>query len=86
MNLKHILLKYQYEAEDVLRLLKNGKDFSELAKKFSQCASSTNGGDLGKISEKSLDTDFLEAAQILKPGQTSGVVKTRFGYHIIQRY
>jgi peptidyl-prolyl cis-trans isomerase C len=85
MILKHILMQHKFEAEDVLKLLKEGKDFSALAKKFSTCPSASDGGNLGELSGKKLDSDFEEAAEILKPGQISGVVRTKFGYHIIQR-
>lgn len=85
MHLKHILVPHKYEAEDILKLLKSGKDFSELARKMSQCPSAASGGDLGNLKGKKLDMDFEEAAEILKPGQISGIVRTKFGYHIIQR-
>lgn len=85
MHLKHILVPHRYEAEDILKLLKDGKDFSEMAKKRSQCPSAASGGDLGNLKGKKLDPDFAEAAEILKPGQMSGIVRTRFGYHIILR-
>lgn len=85
MILKHILVQHKFEAEDVLKLLKGGKDFSALAKKFSTCPSAQNGGNLGDLTGKKLDLDFEQAAEMLKPGQTSGIVRTRFGYHIIHR-
>ena len=85
MHLKHILVTHKYEAEDILKHLQQGQDFSELAKKRSQCPSAPSGGDLGNLKGKKLDADFEEAAELLKPGQTSGVVRTRFGYHLIHR-
>lgn len=85
MRVRHILLKQKFEAEDVLRLLKQGQDFSTLAKKWSTCSSASAGGDLGNLSGKKLDSDFEEALDMLKPGQTSGIVRTKFGYHIILR-
>jgi peptidyl-prolyl cis-trans isomerase C len=85
MRAKHILVQNKYEAEDILRLLKEGKDFSALAVKFSTCPSGKSGGDLGELAGKNLDEDFETALKLLKPGATSGAVRTRFGYHIIQR-
>jgi parvulin-like peptidyl-prolyl isomerase len=85
MHLKHILVAHKYEAEDILKLLKEGQDFSDLAKQRSTCPSAPSGGDLGNLKGKKLDMDFEEAAELLKPGQISGVVRTRFGYHLIQR-
>ncbi|MGZ3774781.1 MAG: peptidylprolyl isomerase [Pseudobdellovibrionaceae bacterium] len=82
----HILVKHQYEADDILRLLKNGQSFEELARKFSTCPSSAVGGDLGFFSEGRMDENFEETAFALKIGQTSNTpVRTRFGHHIIKR-
>lgn len=87
LNARHILVPDRITADDVLRHLKNGKDFQELAKKFSQCPSSPHGGDLGNLfGKKNVDSDFLEALEALKVGETSGIVRSRFGYHLIQRY
>ncbi len=87
LNARHILCADRVSADDVLRHLKNGKDFQELAKKYSQCPSAPQGGDLGNLfGKKNVDPDFMEALEILKPGQSSGIVRTRFGYHLIQRY
>lgn len=87
MRLRHILVKHEYEARDLERKLESGSSFEDLAKKFSSCPSSAAGGDLGDLTGKlsRLDEDFLEAAQALKPGERSGPVRTRFGYHLILR-
>ncbi len=88
MKAKHILVRHQYEAEDVLRWLKDGKSFEDLAKKYSTCTSSKSGGDLGDLSGKmrALDENFAEALQSLQLGEISKPVRTQFGYHIILRY
>ncbi len=85
MRVRHILVKHKYEAEDLLRLLQSGHDFAALAKKYSQCSSAKEGGYLGDLKGKKLDPDFLEAVEILKPGTVSSPVRTRFGYHLIER-
>lgn len=86
IRVSHILVERQYEAEDILRALKEGKSFEELARKYSKCSSATQGGDLGVFSEGRLDLDFEEAAFLLKVSQvTSKPVRTKFGYHIIKR-
>jgi parvulin-like peptidyl-prolyl isomerase len=85
VRLRHILVQQKYEAEDVLCLLKQGQDFGMLAKKWSTCSSSSAGGELGDLKGKKLDADFEDAASILKPGQTSGIIRTKFGYHIIRK-
>lgn len=84
--MSHILVQHSYEAEDILRALKDGKDFAELARKFSKCSSAADGGNLGTFSEGRLDPDFEESAFSLKVGQTTTKpVRTKFGYHIIKR-
>ncbi|XGC81097.1 peptidylprolyl isomerase [Bdellovibrio bacteriovorus] len=82
----HILVKHQYEAEDVLRSLNNGKPFAELAMKYSTCPSAQDGGDLGSFNRGRMDEDFEDAAFSLKVGEyTKKPVRTKFGYHLIMR-
>jgi peptidylprolyl isomerase/peptidyl-prolyl cis-trans isomerase C len=82
----HILVTHEYEAKDVLRLLKEGKSFEELARRFSKCPSSEAGGLLGEMKPGRADEEFEEAAFALKPGErTEKPVRTRFGYHVILR-
>jgi parvulin-like peptidyl-prolyl isomerase len=65
--------------------LQAGEAFAELAKAHSDCPSSAKGGDLGKFGRGQMVGPFEDAAFGLEVGQTSGVVETPFGYHIIQR-
>lgn len=82
----HILLQHQYEADDVMKALKNGKSFEELARKFSRCPSASVGGDLGSFGQGRMDETFEEAAFALKVGETTTKpVRTKFGYHLIKR-
>lgn len=72
------------QADDVKNQLNNGADFAELAKKYSQDGSASNGGDLGLISKGQTVKEFEDAAFGLENGQVSAVVKTQFGFHIIK--
>ena len=82
----HILVNQKFEAEDILLKLNEGKSFSDLARQFSTCPSAKNGGALGPIPEGKADPDFETAALALKPGQRSDrPVRSRFGYHLIER-
>jgi peptidyl-prolyl cis-trans isomerase C len=77
--------KARSQAEGLLAQLKKGADFAGLAKQFSQDpGSAPNGGDLGFFSKGQMVPAFEQAAFALKPGETSGVVETPFGYHIIR--
>ncbi len=81
----HILVKHEYEAKDIQRMLETGKSFEELAKKFSICSSSQNGGFLGEVDSRRLDSDFMDAFDLLKPGQVSKPTRTSFGWHLIKK-
>jgi peptidyl-prolyl cis-trans isomerase D len=73
------------KAEDVLKQVKAGGNFAELAKKYSDDPGSKDqGGELPMIATSGLDPAFGQAAMALNPGQTSGLVRSSFGYHIIQ--
>jgi hypothetical protein len=86
MAASHILLKTEKEANEVLRKLKSGASFDEMAAQYSiDKASATKGGSLGTFGRGDLVEGFEKAVLALKPGEISGVVKTPLGYHIIRR-
>jgi peptidyl-prolyl cis-trans isomerase D len=73
------------KAQQVLAEVKSGKDFGELAHKYSaDPASAAQGGDLGWAERNAYVAPFSDALFALQPGQTSDPVKTQFGYHIIR--
>lgn len=76
--------KAKSKAEDLLKQLKDGADFAELAKAESEGPSSKQGGDLGFFSKGQMAPAFEEAAFALEEGELSDVVETRFGYHVIK--
>jgi parvulin-like peptidyl-prolyl isomerase len=82
---KHILVDKSFEAEDILKKLADGAEFETLAKDFSNCGSASQGGDLGEFSKGMMVKPFEDAVLNLKVGETSGIVKTQFGHHIILR-
>jgi len=57
--------------------------FMDAAKKYSGDGSAESGGDLGWVTQGQLDPDFEAVAWHLKPGVISGIVHTKFGYHLI---
>ena len=80
----HILVKTEPEAKQVEKELKGRANFEELAKKHSIDGAAAKGGDLGWFGKGSMLPDFEKVAFALKEGSTSGIVQTKFGYHIIK--
>src|SRR3972149_10022650 len=81
----HILLKTREEAEMVLKKVKQGAKFEDLAKKFStDPGSKDTGGDLGFFSQGMMVPEFDSVAFKLKVGEVSDIVQSRFGFHIIK--
>lgn len=73
------------KAEQILKDVRAGKDFAALAKQHSQDpGSAVNGGDLGFFPQGQMVGPFNDVAFSLKPGATSDLVETQFGYHIIK--
>jgi peptidyl-prolyl cis-trans isomerase D len=73
------------KARQVLAELKSGKDFGELAHKYSaDPGSAAQGGDLGWAERTAYVAPFSDALFSLQPGQISDPVKTQYGYHIIR--
>lgn len=85
LSAKHILVTHEYEAKDIIKKIKEGKVFEDLARDFSICASSKSGGDLGEFSKGKMIPSFENALVKLSPGEISEIVKTKFGHHIIKR-
>ncbi len=72
------------KAEEVLQLAKKGGEFEALARQHSDDPSKGNGGDLGFFARGRMVPEFEDAVFAMQPGAISDVVKTPFGYHIIQ--
>jgi peptidyl-prolyl cis-trans isomerase D len=74
------------KAEDVLaQTHKKGANFEELAKKYSEDpGTKTKGGDLGWILQGQTVPEFEKAAFSLNRGETSGLIRTQYGFHIIK--
>jgi peptidyl-prolyl cis-trans isomerase SurA len=94
IKLAHILIPVEVSpaTEDSARMLVtsileqvlNGLDFGEAAKQYSQDMTAQSGGDLGWFGRGDMVPAFEQAAMALAPGQVSGVVRTRYGLHLIK--
>ena len=82
---RHILVNTETEAEDIIRRLKEGESFEELAKTLSIGPSGPNGGDLGYFQRGDMVPSFADASFALEVGAISeNPVQTNFGWHIIK--
>ena len=91
VQVRHILISgsdvaARAKAELLLKELKAGGDFAELAKKNSaDPGSAAKGGDVGFFTKGRMVPEFEQTAFALKDGELSDVVQTQFGFHILQR-
>jgi peptidyl-prolyl cis-trans isomerase D len=74
----------EQKARDVLNQIKGGADFAELAKKYSEDTTASNGGELGWVVRKQTVAEFENTAFAMKPGEVSDLVKTVYGIHILK--
>ena len=82
IHARHILLKTEKEAQDVIIQLKAGANFAELADKKS-LDENTQGGDLGYFTKSMMIPEFGDAVFDMKKGQLSAPIKTAFGWHVV---
>jgi len=81
----HILVDTETEAQVALDRIRAGADFGEVAATVSMDpVSAPNGGDLGFFAAGEMVKEFEDAAFALHAGEISGIVRTDYGYHIIQ--
>ena len=93
---RHILLRVNQDADPetvkktkdralhILKLAKEGKDFAELAKQYSEGPTRDKGGYLGKFKKDAMVKPFADVAFSLKAGEISEPVRTQFGWHLIK--
>jgi peptidyl-prolyl cis-trans isomerase D len=96
VHVEHILLttvgktpaeveEVRLKAEDILKQVKKGGNFADLAKKYSEDPGSKDkGGDLGFIVKGQTVPEFEKAAFSLQKDQTSDLIKTQYGFHILK--
>ncbi|HHO55212.1 MAG TPA: hypothetical protein ENK21_02400 [Trueperaceae bacterium] len=81
---RHILVETEEEALDIIKQLKDGAGFSEMAKEHSlDPGSGSRGGDLGCFPRGAMVPSFNDAAFSLELNTVSEPIKSQFGYHII---
>jgi peptidyl-prolyl cis-trans isomerase D len=93
---RHILLSVDEDADpevveeklekagEILQMAKDGRDFAELAKEYSEGATRETGGLLGEFKKADMVAPFSEAAFSMEEGELSEPVRTQFGWHLIK--
>lgn len=84
LRASHILVRTESEARDILTELAGGKNFEELAREKSLDTTAQVGGDIGYFTYNQLVPEVEEACFNMKVGEISGIVRTKYGYHIIR--
>jgi peptidyl-prolyl cis-trans isomerase C len=82
---RHILVPTKEQADQVIKKIKGGAKFEDVAKAQSTDGSKANGGDLGWFTLTRMAKPFGDAVKILKKGEmTQEPVQTQFGWHVIK--
>ena len=76
--------KAREKAEEVYELAKDGKDFKELSKKYSELPSASDGGDIGVFQLDEMAPYMRDAVKDLKPGEISEIIETADGYQFFK--
>ncbi len=76
--------KAREKAEELLKKIKEGANFEDIAKEHSNCPSASKGGDLGTFSRGKMVPEFEKSAFSLKEKEISEPVETNFGVHLIR--
>ncbi|HWP83348.1 MAG TPA: peptidylprolyl isomerase [Bacteroidota bacterium] len=77
-------LQLRTKLQAILDSIRAGGDFAEFARRYSQDGTASSGGDLGWAKRGDYVRDFEEAVYRLREGEISNIIKTQFGFHIVQ--
>jgi parvulin-like peptidyl-prolyl isomerase len=83
VRVRQIVVKDRQEAEGLLKRIKRGEPFEELARRHSTAPEAEMGGDLGFFGRGDMPEEF-DVVFSLKAGETSDIVQSPYGYHIFQ--
>jgi len=80
----NILVETEEIAEEVVKKIEDGEDFSSLAENYSIASSASTGGDIGFISKGTLRTEIEEQIFPLQSGEISSIIPVDNGFHIFK--
>jgi peptidyl-prolyl cis-trans isomerase C len=81
---RHILVDSEAKCTEIKTKIEAGADFAAMAKKFSQCPSSEDGGNLGSFSPGQMVPEFDRVVFKEAVGKVHGPIKTQFGFHLVE--
>jgi peptidyl-prolyl cis-trans isomerase C len=81
---RHILVSTKESCETLKTQITAGADFAEIARKYSQCPSGKQGGNLGEFRQGQMVPEFDKVVFNDELGKVHGPVQTQFGYHLIE--
>jgi len=81
---RHILVADEAKCEELKNEIASGADFADVAKAYSTCPSSANGGDLGQFGPGQMVPEFDKAVFNGDVGVVYGPIQTQFGFHLLE--
>ncbi|SFC41683.1 peptidyl-prolyl cis-trans isomerase C [Pseudoalteromonas denitrificans DSM 6059] len=81
---RHILVDDEASCNDLKAQIEAGADFAVIAKQYSNCPSSAEGGDLGEFGPGMMVPEFDKVVFSAPVNTVQGPVKTQFGYHLLE--
>jgi len=84
VRVRQILVPTKEQADALLKELKGGADFADLARRHSQAPESAHGGDMGYVYRGDLPEALEESVFSVPEGQISRIIRSSYGYHIFK--
>ena len=84
VHVRQILVHDEPTADDIVARLKKGEPFADLSRQYSLAPNAKKGGEIGFVSRGELPKMFEDEIFALKPGSSSGVIRTENSFHIFQ--
>lgn len=81
---RHILVDNKQQCIELKSAIESGEDFALIAKQYSNCPSSIQGGALGSFSQGQMIKEFDDVAFSAELNKVVGPVRTQFGYHLME--
>lgn len=81
---RHILVETEQQCNELKAKIEGGEDFAAVAKQFSSCPSSAQGGDLGEFGPGMMVPEFDKVVFSAPVNTVQGPVRTDFGYHLLE--